>query len=306
MIVKFPANYRSGHTGKANFLRRLVGAMRELSFNVKIVESGKCDLALTLFKPPKTGYGPRNIARVDGVYYSTKNDERNKPIGAHLSRCDGIIYQSKFSRGLIDNFIKPYYKIRAKEKVIRNGCDIRQGIIPIKSNYPKNAICCARWRRHKRLKESVKLCLSVDDLCLWVVGDADYKVKHERIKYLGIVHQKELPRYYAMADVLIHLCPFDNSPNSVVEAIACGTPVLATRSGGAPELIDGNGIISRAEKPFSFRPTNVDKPPKIDMNVLRIDLNKILCNNIKVDPSKVDINNIARKYYDFFRKILGE
>lgn len=42
---------------------------------------------------------------------------------------------------------------------------------------------------------------------------------------------------YSAADVLLHPAPTDNLPNTVIEALACGTPVLAFKTGGLPEMV---------------------------------------------------------------------
>lgn len=43
--------------------------------------------------------------------------------------------------------------------------------------------------------------------------------------------------YYRAADLYVHAARADNFPNSVIEALACGTPVVATAVGGIPEQI---------------------------------------------------------------------
>lgn len=44
-------------------------------------------------------------------------------------------------------------------------------------------------------------------------------------------------RYYQAADVYVHAARADTFPNVVLEALACGTPVVATAVGGIPEQI---------------------------------------------------------------------
>jgi glycosyltransferase involved in cell wall biosynthesis len=48
-----------------------------------------------------------------------------------------------------------------------------------------------------------------------------------------------IARYYQAADVYIHGARADTFPNSVIEALACGTPVVATAVGGIPEQVKG-------------------------------------------------------------------
>jgi len=46
--------------------------------------------------------------------------------------------------------------------------------------------------------------------------------------------------YYQAADIYLHAAKTDNFPCAVLEALACGTPVIATAVGGIPEqIIDG-------------------------------------------------------------------
>jgi glycosyltransferase involved in cell wall biosynthesis len=46
-------------------------------------------------------------------------------------------------------------------------------------------------------------------------------------------------RYYQAADIYVHAAREDTFPRAVLEAMACGTPVVATAVGGIPEQING-------------------------------------------------------------------
>ncbi|MEM8543259.1 MAG: glycosyltransferase [Cyanobacteria bacterium P01_H01_bin.119] len=48
---------------------------------------------------------------------------------------------------------------------------------------------------------------------------------------------KAVAAYYQAADVYLHGAKADTFPNTVLEALACGTPVVATAVGGIPEQI---------------------------------------------------------------------
>jgi glycosyltransferase involved in cell wall biosynthesis len=45
-------------------------------------------------------------------------------------------------------------------------------------------------------------------------------------------------RYYQAADVYVHAARADTFPNGVLEALACGVPVVASAVGGIPEQLD--------------------------------------------------------------------
>ena len=53
-----------------------------------------------------------------------------------------------------------------------------------------------------------------------------------------ITNENELAGIYSMADVFVTTSLEDNLPNMVMEAMACGTPVVAFNTGGVPEMVD--------------------------------------------------------------------
>jgi len=64
-------------------------------------------------------------------------------------------------------------------------------------------------------------------------------IDDERVRFLGVVGGAARARVLGQAKALLHLIGFDEPFGlSVVEALACGTPVIAYRRGSMPELID--------------------------------------------------------------------
>ena len=67
--------------------------------------------------------------------------------------------------------------------------------------------------------------------------------------YMGVLHDDiSLALLYAASDVFVLPSIQDNLPNTIMEALACGTPVVAFDVGGVPEMIDHqtNGYLCKA------------------------------------------------------------
>ena len=64
-------------------------------------------------------------------------------------------------------------------------------------------------------------------------------------EFLGAVQPGEMGRWYDEADVYLNASDIDNMPNSIIEAFACGLPVVTTRAGGIPYVVEQerNGLL---------------------------------------------------------------
>lgn len=71
------------------------------------------------------------------------------------------------------------------------------------------------------------------------------------VKFTGVLAQAEVSQWIAAADVLCLPSRNEGMPNVIVEALATGVPVVASRVGGIPELItEGkNGLLVEPERP---------------------------------------------------------
>lgn len=74
-----------------------------------------------------------------------------------------------------------------------------------------------------------------------------------RIVFTGFIHNSQLPTYYRLADVACFPALWDEPAGiTAIEAMACGCPIIATRSGGMPEYLEGSGaILIERDKKFS-------------------------------------------------------
>jgi glycosyltransferase involved in cell wall biosynthesis len=59
----------------------------------------------------------------------------------------------------------------------------------------------------------------------------------ERVRFLGRMPYHELPAIYSAADALVLASSREGWPNVLLEAMACGTPVVATNVSGTGEIV---------------------------------------------------------------------
>ena len=94
-----------------------------------------------------------------------------------------------------------------------------------------------------------------DKVEIIVFGSADYKLSSDipfKTNFLGRIKTDEkIALSYNCADVFVAPSIEDNLPNTVMESLACGTPVAAFNIGGMPDMIEHmiNGYLA---KPFEI------------------------------------------------------
>lgn len=59
----------------------------------------------------------------------------------------------------------------------------------------------------------------------------------DRVRFTGRLDVDEMVRLYQQADLVLNPSRVDNTPNSILEALACGVPVVSTNVGGIPFLV---------------------------------------------------------------------
>jgi glycosyltransferase involved in cell wall biosynthesis len=102
-----------------------------------------------------------------------------------------------------------------------------------------------------------KVCQILSDVFLYYIGGGGDAIRitafsqdkglKERVTLLGEKDHKDIALWYAAADLVALPSHREGVPNVLLEAMACGTPVLATRIGGIPEVISEDvGVLVEA------------------------------------------------------------
>ena len=90
-----------------------------------------------------------------------------------------------------------------------------------------------------------------------------------KVDFVGRLDQEELPIYYNAADICVVPSYYESFGLVALEAMACGTPVIASRVGGLPTFIKdgltGYLVESRCPEPFTDRLEILLSSPRIRM-----------------------------------------
>jgi glycosyltransferase involved in cell wall biosynthesis len=324
VIIQHKGNPR---TGKGLFVSRLIPALRNLGVEVSgnIIE--KSDIALHIGRVHYKSRAKKNVLRLGPAHVNTAQNYKklNAEKFKSVKTADAIIYQSKYSKKVCHKFIG---KTHFPETVIFNGADPNYyaKFDSANSVYRHNLLATTRkWIPQKRLKWIIRAFQEVNepDSCLWIAGNPlGFKQKGlpNNIKFLGLIGQDVLARYYALCSAVIHIVYLDACPNSVVEALVAECSVICTDQGGTHEVVKscgeylsncrkgacyyGGEIIK--DKPYNFRPINLEKPPKPNMDDLVFAMS-YYCQDIDdrgTEATHLYINNIAKQYVTFFETLL--
>jgi glycosyltransferase involved in cell wall biosynthesis len=60
----------------------------------------------------------------------------------------------------------------------------------------------------------------------------------QAIRFVGRLNREEIAELYRSADLMLNPSRIDNTPNSILEALATGVPVVTTNVGGIPYLVE--------------------------------------------------------------------
>lgn len=96
------------------------------------------------------------------------------------------------------------------------------------------------WPTLREAAERLGAARTNDDILFLGLGARGEGETHGRLRIEFRPYESDLDAvvdYYRAADCYLHAARADTFPNVVLEALACGTPVVATRVGGVPEQV---------------------------------------------------------------------
>ncbi|MCA9599336.1 MAG: glycosyltransferase [Myxococcales bacterium] len=127
--------------------------------------------------------------------------------------------------------------------VVRNGVD-HALFRPTPRPCRRRVLFVGRVERDKGVLDLIRA-VSLADATLSIVGTGSAEARARalaarlgaNVTFAGARPHTEIPEWLARSDVLALPSRHEGCPNVVLEALACGRPVVATRVGGIPELV---------------------------------------------------------------------
>jgi glycosyltransferase involved in cell wall biosynthesis len=202
-----------------------------------------------------------------------------------MHQADHILYQSEFCRASAARFLGP---AAAAAEVLPNCVDtvgFRPAAAPLPAA-PWTLLATGSHQHRARVIRAMEVVAELRrrgrDTRLLVAGVLDWQDAgtdvaragralgvEDAVEVLPPYSQREAPALFQRAHVLLHLKYKDPCPTAVIEALACGVPVLGSRSGGLPELVgDEAGIL--LDVPDSWEEIHVPAADALADGVLRL------------------------------------
>jgi len=174
-------------------------------------------------------FTPKALKKVEGIIaisQFTKN-ELIDLIGIEENRIT-VVYQGvdhSLYKPMDKEYCKKYFGLNPKEK----------HILYVASNLYHKRLDLA-----KAIFEEIKKCR--DDVKLIKAGYSE-RLEGDGIISIGWVDEKDMPKLYNSADVYLHTSEYEGFGLPVLEAMACGVPVVASNKASLPEVVGSAGIL---------------------------------------------------------------
>lgn len=175
-----------------------------------------------------------------------------------------------------------------------------------------NALKHNVFKDHRTMREAIlRLPPGLGDVLFLAVGGgaAEEQIGRVRLRTLPFeADQARIAAFYRAADIYVHPAKADTFPTSVLEALACGLPVVATRVGGIPEQVrsvssaDGTDAATGV---LTSPGDAVELAAAIAMLLLDADLRQRLGERAALDArDRFDIRAQARTYLEWYAEVL--
>lgn len=225
------------------------------------------DLSFPGFSYFRDGCKKPRLLHCHGLNYVYNRYSRNRLTGSLFRKvADVYLALSNNSKEMLLGLGIP----EAKIEILPNAVDTRVFVPNYAKKLDNLILCVARITKSKGITTLLKALFHCDSpskvILIGPVNDDAYfsevqtlikKINEQtvhNVTYLGRVSQEELLDCYQKATVFA--CPSNSEPFGIVnlEALACGTPVVASNVGGIPDVVaDGvNGFLVPPDDPIAL------------------------------------------------------
>lgn len=140
-------------------------------------------------------------------------------------------------------------------RVIPNGvdCNLFKPWQQKKSNVNLNLLFVGRLNKVKNIDVIIRTVAELSGVILNIVGDGPEKENLQmlvrslgiagKVNFLNRRNHEELKDIYNQNDIFLLLSLGEGGSNVVMEAMACGMPAIIMNTGGAENIIKGNGFV---------------------------------------------------------------
>ena len=183
------------------------------------------------------GRDVRNVGALPGVAALTRRVVR---------RASTVIAVSDYLRRELEAKVPD---ARGKTEVVDSGVDLDRFSVSARQNGcdGPSFVCVGSLSERKNVVRLADAFARLDGGSLTFVGDGPLRRRLEgrdRVHITGRVGHAEVPGHIAAADVVCAPSLIEPFGQAILEAMACGRTVVATRVGGPPEFVpDGAGIL---------------------------------------------------------------
>jgi glycosyltransferase involved in cell wall biosynthesis len=158
-----------------------------------------------------------------------------------LLAAEHVLYQSEFCKRSADEFLG---QAPGTWEILYNAVDVEQ-FTPGEPPNESVLLLAGDQTQAYRLEAALRALALLPDATLIVSGrlvsDPQPLIRElgvgDRVELSGRYAQRDAPALYRRADVLLHTKVQDPCPTAVIEAMACGLPVVYAASGGTVELV---------------------------------------------------------------------
>ncbi len=127
----------------------------------------------------------------------------------------------------------------------------------------------------------------------------------ENIEFYPQYTQENAPIMNGLGDILVHLKHMDWTPNTVIESMACGLPILHTGNGGLPEIVGEAGL--SLNMPYDWNTIHTPEPKLLAERIMQLyEIRKEkgeIAREIAVE--RYDLENWAKKHHQIFESLLS-